>query len=121
MSRPHEPGNQGFRHHGLIRETGHRKAVTKRAKTKRRCYRPSFQDLEIRWLPSTFSVINTNDSGAGSLRQAILDSDGTTGPNTIDFNIGSGAQTMSLLSALPSLTVPVTIDGTSQPGYTSAP
>src|SRR5262249_60481994 len=41
---------------------------------------------------------------------------------TIDFNIsGSGVQTISLLSALPSLTVPTTIDGTSQPGYAGAP
>src|SRR5579863_1311464 len=89
MSRPHEPGNQGYRHDGLIRETGRRKAVGKRAKPKRWSYRPSFQDLEIRWLPSTFSVTNTNDSGAGSLRQAITDSNGTAGLNTIDFNIGA--------------------------------
>ena len=58
---------------------------------------------------------------AGSLRQAILDSNATTGPNTIDFNIGSGAQTILLLSALPGITVPVSIDGTSQPGYSAAP
>ncbi len=43
------------------------------------------------------------------------------GSNTIDFGIGTGAQTISLLSALPSITVPVLIDGTTQPGYTSAP
>jgi hypothetical protein len=30
-----------------------------------------FENLETRWLMANFSVINTNDSGAGSLRQAI--------------------------------------------------
>jgi hypothetical protein len=66
---------------------------------------------------STFSVTNTNDSGTGSLRQAILDSNGTTGPNLIQFNIpGTGVHTISPLTALPSITQPVTIDGYSQPG-----
>jgi CSLREA domain-containing protein len=62
-------------------------------------------------------VTNTNDSGGGSLRQAILDSNGSTGLNTIDFNIpGSGVETIAPLSALPTITNPVVIDGYSQPG-----
>ena len=75
--------------------------------------------MEDRTLLSTFDVTNTADSGSGSLRQAILDSDAATGQaNTIDFSIGSGGvQTIAPLSPLPALTSSVTIDGTSQPGY----
>ena len=81
--------------------------------------RPRFEFMEDRTLLASFLVINTVDSGPGSLRQAILDSDAATGEtNTIDFSIGSGGvQTIAPLSPLPALTSPVTIDGTSQPGY----
>jgi hypothetical protein len=68
---------------------------------------------------ATFTVTNTNDSGAGSLRQAMLDANGNAGPDTIDFAIpGAGVQTISPDSSLPSITDPVTIDGYSQPGAT---
>jgi hypothetical protein len=78
--------------------------------------------LESRQMLSTFAVTNTNDSGDGSLRQAILSSNGTTGPNAVSFNIpGSGVQTIKLLSALPALTQPVTIDGTTEPGSLGKP
>ena len=72
---------------------------------------------------ASFLVINTVDSGPGSLRQAILDSDAATGgTNTIDFNIpGSGVQTIAPLSALPAITQSVLIDGFSQPGYGKSP
>jgi hypothetical protein len=43
---------------------------------------------------ATFMVINTNDSGLGSLRQAILDANAAGGTNTISFLIpGAGVQT----------------------------
>ena len=66
----------------------------------------------------TFLVTNTADSGAGSLRQAILDSNAlVSGPRTIAFNIpGGGVQTIRPLSALPAITASVTIDGYTQPG-----
>ena len=35
----------------------------------------------------TFVVTNTNDSGAGSLRQAILNANTNVGLDSIDFNI----------------------------------
>src|SRR5262245_25610469 len=38
----------------------------------------------------TFTVTNTNDSGGGSLRQAILDANANAGPDVIDFNIPGG-------------------------------
>ena len=70
-----------------------------------------------------FSVTTTADSGPGSLRQAILDSNAVTGgTNTIDFAIpGSGVHTILPLSPLPAIVNPVLIDGSSQPGYDDAP
>jgi hypothetical protein len=65
----------------------------------------------------TYPVTNTNDSGAGSLRQALLDANGHTGPDNISFNIpGPGVRTITPATALPALTSPVTIDGYTQPG-----
>ena len=87
----------------------------------RKPFQPEFHGLEKRMMPATFLVSTAADSGPGSLRQAIADSNATPGSNTIDFGIGSGAQTISLLSALPTIIVPVLIDGTTQPGYTTAP
>ena len=61
-----------------------------------------------------FVVNTTADSGLGSLRQAILDSNAASvAANTIDFDIpGSGVQTIALLSPLLSITNAVLIDGT---------
>jgi hypothetical protein len=63
-------------------------------------------------------VTNTNDTGPGSLRQAILDSNSSVGVlDTINFNIaGAGVHTIAPTSALPAITDPVTIDGYTQPG-----
>ncbi|MEK6261252.1 MAG: hypothetical protein AABP62_21840 [Planctomycetota bacterium] len=77
------------------------------------------QLLEPRRLLS--AVTNTNDSGAGSFRQAILDSNTTGGVDTISFAIaGAGVHTISLLSQLPDLTDAVIIDGTTQ-GVSATP
>src|SRR6266511_3479784 len=68
---------------------------------------------------ATFTVTNTNDSGPGSLRQAILDANAAPGADTIAFNIPeAGVHTISPLSPLPALTddAGVTIDGYTQPG-----
>src|ERR1043166_3441296 len=43
---------------------------------------------------ATFTVTNTNDSGPGSLRQAILDANAASGTDSIVFSIGSGGQTI---------------------------
>lgn len=70
----------------------------------------------------TFTVTNTNDSGPGSLRQAILDSNGAPSQQTIAFNIGGGGlQTTTPTSPLPAITDPVIIDGTTQPGFAGSP
>ena len=73
--------------------------------------------------PAILVVTNTNDSGNGSLRQAISDSETLPGPNTITFNIpGPGPHTIAVGSfPLPPITQPITIDGTTQPGYVDEP
>ena len=70
---------------------------------------------------STFTVTNTSDSGAGSLRQALLNAQNCTGaPHTIAFDVPAGALTNGVAviapsSALPPLTCAgTTIDGTTQ-------
>ncbi|MFL6255865.1 MAG: Calx-beta domain-containing protein, partial [Pyrinomonadaceae bacterium] len=76
--------------------------------------------------------VNTNDDtddGACnaahcSLREAILTANSTPGQvELITFGIGSGGgqQTISPTSALPSITDPVTIDGTTQLGFSGSP
>ena len=66
---------------------------------------------------ATFTVINTNDSGAGSLRQAILDANAAPGADAIEFNIPApGVQTISPVTQLPKITDPLSIDGYTQPG-----
>ena len=68
---------------------------------------------------ATFTVTNTNDSGAGSLRQAITDANASRGADVILFNIaGSGPHTISPGLPLPRITDSVVIDGYSQPGAT---
>jgi hypothetical protein len=66
-------------------------------------------------------VTNTNDSGPGSLRQAILNANSMPGLNTITFSIGSGLKTINLASPLPPVADVATIDGTTQPGYAGTP
>jgi predicted outer membrane repeat protein len=68
-----------------------------------------------------FLVTNVNDSGAGSLRQAILDANASpnlaSGPDKIHFKIsGAGIKTIAPNSTLPAVTDPVVIDGYTQPG-----
>jgi hypothetical protein len=69
-----------------------------------------------------FTVTNTDDTGPGSLRQAILDSNASPPPppgtsNLIVFNIaGSGVHTVMPATQLPDITQPLEIDGYTQPG-----
>jgi choice-of-anchor C domain-containing protein len=70
---------------------------------------------------ATYTVTNTNDSGAGSLRQAILDANANAGADTISFNLGSTGQTISLTNALPTITEQITLDGWTQSGYAGVP
>ena len=71
-----------------------------------------------------YTVTNTSDSGAGSLRQAILDANGhpnSGGPDRIHFAIpGTEAHAIAPVSALPAITEPTVIDGLTQPGASGA-
>ena len=70
---------------------------------------------------SSFVVSNTNDSGAGSLRDAITLANGNLGQRLITFNIRNQANVpvcpavIGLTSVLPTITSRVTIDGYTQP------
>lgn len=71
---------------------------------------------------TTFIVTNTDDSGPGSLRQAITDANANAGADTIVFNIQGTALTITPTSLpLPDITDPVTIDGFTQPGFQGKP
>ncbi len=57
---------------------------------------------------ASFTVINLNDSGAGSLRQAITDANAAGGASTITFTITG---TLNLLSFLPTISGNLSING----------
>jgi parallel beta-helix repeat protein len=76
-----------------------------------------FLSIELNISATTFIVTNTADSGAGTLRQAILDANANPGADTINFNLpGSGVQTIAPASQLPDITGTIIINGFSQPG-----
>ncbi len=74
--------------------------------------------------PMTFVVNTAADADDGlcstatsgcTLREAINAANANSGPDTINFNIpGAGVKTIKLISNLPDLTSPVTIDGYTQ-------
>jgi hypothetical protein len=71
--------------------------------------------------PEVYVVTNTNDSGAGSLRQAIITANNHAGRDEIRFNIpGTGVRTIKPLTTLPNITDSVVIDGLTQPGASNA-
>ena len=66
---------------------------------------------------ATFTVTSTNDSGPGSLRQALLDVNASPGPHAVQFSIpGGGVHTLAPLTPWPELTNTVSLNGYSQPG-----
>jgi hypothetical protein len=98
-----------------------------------RSVRPQVEVVEDRVLLVTFTVTNNFDNGdnlnpvRGSLRQAILNANSPSSPglDLINFNIfnsiGGVVQTIAPLSPLPTITDPVIIDGTTQPGFAGTP
>jgi len=67
----------------------------------------------------TFVVSTLADSGAGSLRQAILDANTNPGADQITFSVAGVIRVGR--TALPTITDSVVIDGTTAPGYVAAP
>jgi len=78
---------------------------------------------------ATFTVNLNADTNDGlcdptncTLREAINAANANPGADVINFNIApGGAQTITPVTALPTITSPVTIDGTTQPGFAGTP
>ena len=77
---------------------------------------------------ASFTVNSTAHPGTGvcdatecTLREAISAANATTDPDTITFSIGTGVQTIVPSAPLPGVSQPVTIDGTTQPGFAGKP
>ncbi|HEV2693860.1 MAG TPA: immunoglobulin domain-containing protein [Verrucomicrobiae bacterium] len=76
--------------------------------------------LTIGWMAT---VTSTSDSGPGSLRQALLDGNASSlYPRTVVFQIpGSAPFTIKPLTLFPAITNSMSIDATTQPGYSNQP
>jgi len=89
------------------------------------CFALTLMPLPGRVQAATFQVNFADDMNDGtcdathcSLREAINAANVLAGTDTITFNIpGGGVQTIQPTTPLPLVTSPVTIDGTTQPGY----
>lgn len=68
-----------------MRKKLNRKIPAQTSATPTRRVIPHFEMLEDRTLPSTFKVLNTADSGSGSLRAAILAAENNPGADVITF------------------------------------
>jgi len=71
------------------------------------------------------SAADTNDGVCNAadctLREAIIAANNNPGTDTINFQIGSGLQTITPATGLPTITGVVTIDATTQPGFSGKP
>ena len=83
------------------------------SKVDRGAYESGIDDYSL-----LLSVTNTNDSGVGSLRAAIISANLNSATNIISFNIGSGCgpHVITLASPLPAITSSIYLSGYSQPG-----
>jgi len=77
--------------------------------------------LSDRLFAATFTVTSNADSGAGTLRQALLDAaaNGTATLDTINFNltyVNQASITITVQTQLPDVTANIIIDGTTEPG-----
>src|SRR5262245_22249943 len=89
-------------------------ARTLRARPDRRARRfvPRLTALEDRTVPSTFTVLNLNDAGAGSLRAAVAAADLQPDADTIRF--ADGLTGTIPLTGEVSITQDLTVDGAGQ-------
>ncbi len=75
--------------------------------------------LESRELLATFLVTNLRNYGAGSFRQAIIESNQRPGADTIDFDVAGTI--LNCETSLPAITDTVTIDGSTAPSFAGSP
>lgn len=100
------------------------KTTNRIARRAQRRWCGALETLDRRELLATFTVTNPSSDPLtpGSLAWAITQSNADTNPDAdiIDFSLGGVAPyKIALNQALPAITKPVTIDGTTQPGYDS--
>ncbi|MFO0954705.1 MAG: right-handed parallel beta-helix repeat-containing protein [Isosphaeraceae bacterium] len=80
-----------------------------------RSLRPQVERVEPRRLLATITVTTSDDSGPGSLRDAITRANAAPDLDTIAFDIpGQGVRTIRLAADLPAVVAPVVIDGYTQ-------
>ncbi len=77
------------------------RSIARRLRQASRRSRLGIESLEERSVPAIFTVLNTNDTGAGSLRDAIAQADASVGADTIVFGDGSGGGGTNFLDATP--------------------
>lgn len=72
---------------------------------------------------ATYTVTSSADSGAGTLREAMTQAVANTGgaPHTIVFDLPTTPAVIALQTPLPTISVAMTIDGTTQSGYAGTP
>jgi outer membrane autotransporter protein len=78
-------------------------------------------DVQLTLTPvggTPYTVVNTNDSGPGSLRQAIIDANGNAGVDTIQIDPSLNGATINLASSLPALTENIVFNGPSASSLT---
>lgn len=72
--------------------------------------------------PTIYTVINTNDAGPGSLRDAIGQANTNIGADTIHFNTGlPGVKRIVLTTGIMNVRDTLFIDGSSDPAYVGLP
>jgi predicted outer membrane repeat protein len=82
-----------------------------RRRSSRSKFAPRLFPLESRALPATFVVTSPLDGGPGTLRDAVLQANGAVGADTIAFDLGPGAHTITLTGGPLTVTDDLTIDG----------
>ena len=77
--------------------------------------------LVLKSAAATFTITSTNSAGPGTWREAITNANANPGPDLIAFNLPPATRSTFPTTALPAITDPVTIDGTTQPSFSGTP
>lgn len=91
----------------------------RKLRRKRYSHSSAIQQLEVRTLLSAYTVTNLNDSGNGSLRQAIQNANAHAGADVINFSV-AGVITLTS-GALSTIMGQVDLHGDSAPGFAGSP